>query len=90
LLSGISDEKKFALLKEKISAFEDVQITSSDYETAAEYSNISRRNGIQGSHTDFLICAVAAGNSMSIFTTDQDFHRYREYINLDIHTVREE
>lgn len=90
VLSGMSDEKKFAILKEKLSAFEDLYLSSSHYETAAEFSNRCRKKGIQGSHTDFLICAAAAGNGMSIFTTDQDFYHYRDYIDIHIHTVRKE
>jgi predicted nucleic acid-binding protein len=90
LLSGISDEKKFEVLKEKISAFEDVEIITEDFETAAKFSNTCRKNGIQGSHIDFLICAVAFRNSMSIFTTDKDFERYHEYIDFKLHKIRNE
>ena len=76
LLSGISDEEKFALLKEKLQPFEDLPLTQNDFEKAAEFSNLCRKNGIQGSHIDFLICAVAYNNKLSIFTTDKDFLNY--------------
>ena len=33
-------------------------------------SSTMPRKGIQGSNTDFLICAVAARNEFAIFTTD--------------------
>jgi len=59
ILSGISDRNKFNDIKERMSIFTDYDLQSSDYEFAAECSNECRRNGIQGSHTDFLICAVA-------------------------------
>ena len=73
LLSGISDRKTFNELKEKMGGFNDFPIETIDYELAAEYSNICRRNGIQGSNTDFLICAIAVRNNFEIFTLDDDF-----------------
>lgn len=83
LLSGISDKNKFEQLKEKMRAFEDLEITTEIYELAADFSNTCRRNGIQGSHTDFLICAVANHYGLSIFTLDKDFIMYKKHlINL--------
>ena len=89
LLSGISDNKKFGNLKEKLESFEDMPISREDYEKAAEISNICRKKGIQGSHTDFLICAVALNNDMAIFTTDIDFSNYKKHIKINLHDVRE-
>ena len=68
LLSGISDKNKFYEIKTKMSVFPDYNIQTEEYEFAAECSNECRRNGIQGSHTDFLICAVAIKNDWEIFT----------------------
>jgi predicted nucleic acid-binding protein len=82
LLSGISDENIFNDLKEKLNGFNDFPIETTDYELAAEYSNICRRNGVQGSNTDFLICAVAVRNDFAIFTTDDDFNYYKKYFVL--------
>lgn len=76
LLSGISDESVFLNLKSKLEQFDDLPITTHDYETAAGFYNTCRRNGVQGSHIDFLICSVASSNDLLIFTTDQDFFRY--------------
>ena len=90
LLSGISNEQKFVLLKEKLRSFEDLFINQNDYELAAEISNRCRINGIQGSHTDFLICAVALNNNLSIFTTDKDFSNYERYTDIKLHQIREE
>jgi predicted nucleic acid-binding protein len=42
--------------------------------------NTCRRNGIQGSNTDFLICAVAHRRSYSILTTDNDFQNFQAHI----------
>ncbi|MDR1286647.1 MAG: PIN domain-containing protein [Treponema sp.] len=84
LLSGISDENIFNDLKEKMKGFNDFPIGTIDYELAAEYSNICRRNGIQGSNTDFLICAVAVKNNFEIFTTDDDFSQYKKYLPIKL------
>jgi len=85
LLSGIASEKKFELLKEKMRAFEDLNITTEIYELAAEFSNRCRSNGIQGSHTDFLICAVSAHFDIPIFTLDKDFINYSRFIELKLY-----
>jgi len=90
LLSGISDESKFNNLKEKLLAFEDLPLRQEDYEKAAELSNICRRKGIQGSHIDFLICAAAINNNLSIFTTDKDFENYKRVIRIRLHDIRQE
>ncbi|MGG6264696.1 hypothetical protein ACQ4M3_14865 [Leptolyngbya sp. AN03gr2] len=57
-------------------------MTQNDYETAAEFFNLCRRNGVQGSNTDFLICAVAYRRNDSIFTTDQDFTAFQAYLPI--------
>jgi predicted nucleic acid-binding protein len=80
LLSGISNESVFSVLKEKLAQFDDLPITTEDYETAAQYYNTCRKHGVQGSHIDFLICAVAVNHELSIFTTDQDFTHYAKYL----------
>ena len=88
LLSGISDDRKFSLVKERLQAFEDLSISQSDYEKAAEFFNACRRKGIQGSHIDFLICAVAFNNKLSIFTTDKDFQNYASILEIVLHHIR--
>jgi predicted nucleic acid-binding protein len=88
VLSGISDQNKFELLKERMSVFSDYIIRTSDFEVAAEYSNICRRHGIQGSHTDFLICATSVRNDWEIFTDDGDFLEYRKYLPIKLYGGR--
>jgi len=88
ILSGISDRNKFNDIKEKMSIFSDYDLQSSDYEFAAECSNECRRNGIQGSHADFLICAVAIKNDWEIFTEDNDFYEYEKYIPIKIYNIK--
>lgn len=82
LLSGISDESVFNRLKTKLEQFDDLPIITRDYEMAANFYNICRKKGVQGSHVDFLICAVASNNDLLIFSTDQDFIRYASYLPI--------
>ena len=84
LLSGISDKVCFDKLKQKIQIFEDYIPQTSDYELAAEFSNICRKNGIQGSTTDYLICAVAAKNNWVIFSQDGDFQNYKKLLPVKV------
>lgn len=85
LLSGYSDIRKFEKLKEKLSYFENTPIIDHDYVLAAEFCNKCRQKGIQGSHIDFLICAVANRLDVPVFTTDQDFYQYRNIISLKLY-----
>jgi predicted nucleic acid-binding protein len=81
----ISDDKNIVdNLKEKMNGFNDFPIGTADYELAAEYSNICRKNGIRGSNTDFLICALAVRNNFEIFTTDGDFNQYKKYLPIKL------
>lgn len=85
ILSGYSDLRKFKKIKEKLSYFENTPIQDIDYESAAEFCNQCRKKGIQGSHIDFLICAVAKRIDVPIFTTDMDFPRYQKIISIKLY-----
>lgn len=82
LLSGIRDEAQVRELAVHPAAFQDLPITTEDYVTAARLFNLCRSKGIQGSHTDFLICAVAIHHKLAIFTTDKDFTLYAAHIPI--------
>ncbi|MBW1863139.1 MAG: PIN domain-containing protein [Deltaproteobacteria bacterium] len=84
ILSGYSDLRKFKKLKEKLSFFENTPIQDIDYESAAELCNQCRKKGVQGSHIDFLICAVAKRIDVPIFTTDKDFSHYQKTISIKL------
>ena len=88
VLSGISREEVFTDLKTKLEAFEDLIITTYDYERAAEFNNICRRNGVQGSHTDFLICAIACNHDLLIYTTNDDFTQYAKLLPIHLYRGR--
>lgn len=85
VLSGISDDAKFQKLKKRLEIFEDAPVNQRDYENAAQYSNICRKKGIQGSAVDFLICTVAARDNLPIFTLDKDFDYYAQYLPIKIY-----
>jgi predicted nucleic acid-binding protein len=88
LLSGVGDPIHFARLRAHLSAFHDLQLKEADYELAAEFFNTCRRKGVQGSNTDFLICAVAVRCSLAILTTDGDFHLYSRHLPITLHRVK--
>ena len=48
ILSGIRSKRQFLTLKEYLHAFPDRELTSSDYEHAAELFNKFRSKGVQG------------------------------------------
>jgi len=85
LLSGIKERAQFERLREHLSAFPDVEITSHDYEEAASFFNRCRAKGIHASNTDFLICAVAVRNEFEVFTSDADFTRFAKVIPIVLH-----
>ena len=89
ILSGIRELSRFDALRQRLRAFPDLVINVEEYERAAEFYNVCRRKGVQGSNTDFLICAVAAERDLTIFTTDLDFQQYRTYIPIALHLARE-
>jgi predicted nucleic acid-binding protein len=80
VLSGIRYSEQFIRLRDYLRAFPDLELTTEDYELAAEFFNTRRSNGVQGSNTDFLLCAVAPNRGYSIFTTDKDFENFQLHI----------
>jgi len=85
ILSGYSEFKRYEKLRDKLKYFPNETVLNTDYEAAAEYSNFCRRKGIQGSHIDFLICAVSTRLKMKIYTTDKDFTNYLEFLPIAIY-----
>ena len=85
ILSGIRSESQFIKLRKHLESFPDLPILTEDYITAAQFFNHCRSKGIQGSNTDFLICAVAVKNKFSIYTTDKDFDLFSKYIQIVLH-----
>jgi len=88
VLSGIPDPKKFEVVRKHLAPFDDLPIEQADYEESARYFNGCRKKGVQGSHIDFLICAVAIRHAVPVFTTDKDFLNYSKHLELELYTPR--
>lgn len=87
ILSGVRDQTQFARLEAHLAAFPDIPLLAGDHVIAAKFFNLCRSRGIQGSNTDFLICAVAVRHDMAIFTTDGDFAQFAKYLPIVLHKV---
>jgi predicted nucleic acid-binding protein len=85
ILSGIKDERQFDLLRDALRGFPDEPIRFADYESAAQMFNLCRANGIQGSNTDFLICAVSVRLSAPIYSLDKDFELYHSILPIRLY-----
>ncbi|HEY6557933.1 MAG TPA: PIN domain-containing protein [Polyangiaceae bacterium] len=88
LLSGIKIKAQFESLREHLRSFPDLELESMDYEDAALAFNRCRERGIQGSNTDFLICAAARRRDLTIYATDDDFLHYAKVLRLALHQPR--
>ena len=82
LLSGLRTPAQFEKMDTVLSGFDELFANVDDHRRAAEFYNMCRLNGVQGSAIDFLICAMAERRDLPILTSDADFVRYAE--NLPI------
>ncbi len=87
ILSGVRSERQFEELKEHLQAFPDVPIETDDYVLAATFYNLCRSKDVQGSNTDFLICAVGVRHQLAIFTTDADFNLFSAHLPIVLHQI---
>lgn len=85
LLSGLRTEAAFVQLRDHLRPFADEPLTTADYERAAEHFNTCRAAGVEGSNTDFLICAAAERRRLAILTTDRVFVRFAELLPIALH-----
>lgn len=88
ILSGVRAPEHFRKLRERLRAFEDEVLDASDYEEAAVCFNRCRAKGVQGSNTDFLICAVSLRRRLAILTTDKDFAAFTRLLGVELHEPR--
>ncbi len=88
ILSGIRERPKFELVRDRLRTFPDLEITTEDYEEAASFYNQCRSVGIQGSFTDFVICAVSVRYQLAIFTDDKDFVGYKKILPIRLYDYR--
>jgi predicted nucleic acid-binding protein len=89
ILSGMREEALFERLEKQIAAFPDILLETADHTMAAKCFNTCRAHGIQGSNTDFLICAAAVRRDLAIFTTDRDFPLFAKHLPIVLHRTRE-
>ncbi|MCW5977170.1 MAG: PIN domain-containing protein [Bryobacteraceae bacterium] len=87
LLSGIKSSAQFEKLRRTLRAFPDEPVSFEDHEAAAKASNTCRAGGVAATTVDRLICAVAHGRGMTVFTTDADFDEYARHLPLRLHSV---
>lgn len=87
LLSGLRERAQFERLRRHLRAFPDLALEAADYEEAAACFNRCRQKGLQGSNTDFLLCAIATRRDLALFTTDADFGRFAEVLPLRLHAL---
>ena len=85
LLSGIRTSDALQRLRDHLQPFQDESLETADFERAAEHFNTCRGRGVQGSNTDFLICAVAERRKVPILTTDSDFTRFARILPIALH-----
>lgn len=84
VLSGIKEIEIFEKFSDRLSAFPDRPIPSDAYVLAARLFNLCRGIGIQGSNTDFLICACAIQWNVPILSKDKDYLLYKKHIPIDL------
>tara|TARA_B100001093_G_scaffold515990_1_gene593684 strand:- start:88 stop:483 length:396 start_codon:yes stop_codon:yes gene_type:complete len=84
ILSGIRELERFEKFSKSLEAFSDKQVETSSYILAAKLLNLCRKNGIQGSLTDFIICACSIEWKTAILTKDKDYSLYSKYIPIEL------
>lgn len=85
LLSGICKGQQFVRLAAALRPFPLPAIDVDDYVLAAEFFSLCRSKGVQGSNTDFLLCAYASRREVSIFTLDKDFEGFRKHLPIRLY-----
>lgn len=88
ILSRVKLKEQFRELRNRLRAFEDLGVDTVDYENAAACYNECRGKGIQGSDTDFLLCAVSLRRDLPIFSDDGHFDHYARAIGVKLHRSR--
>jgi predicted nucleic acid-binding protein len=88
ILSGLREDAHFERLAKHLAAFPDLPLEAADHVMAAQFFNTCRSKGVQGSNTDFLLCAVAVRRQLAIYTTDRDFLLFAEHLPITLHETR--
>ena len=89
VLSGVRTEAQFVRLRTFLRSFQDIEVTTEDYESAAQASNRCQAKGITVSVVDALICTVAINRDLTLFTIDNDFKFLASILPVQLHSPRE-
>lgn len=84
ILHGLSDPKRFQVVKEYLDPFPLIDLKREDYIAAAELRNICVAHGVQASTVDFQIAAACIRHDCALLTTDQDFHHISQWCPLQL------
>lgn len=84
ILCSIRDPQFFQRVNEKLSAFPVRSISPEVFVMAAQFFNLCRSKGIQGSNNDFIICAASVLWKCAILSKDKDFTFYRKYLPIEL------
>ncbi len=84
LLSGVKSDKQFNALKDKLAVFNDVQLTTTDYENAAKASNRCTTAGVATGSIDVLICATALDRQWQVFSCDKGFLQFQKVLKFQM------
>jgi predicted nucleic acid-binding protein len=88
VLAGIKHRDQFERLRERLAAFPDLELTTRDFETAAELCNLCITKGVQAAHTDFLIAAAAIIRDYAVLSADKDFENIARIIPVRTYEPR--
>ena len=86
-LSGLRDAKRYEQIRKALRSWIDEPIETSVFELAASFFNLCQSKGIQGSHTDFLICACSVSWDAEILSKDKDYRLYAKHIPIQLFGV---
>lgn len=84
ILSGIRQPSRFVRYAKQLAVLEDGELTTDVFVMAAKFLNLCRKNGVQGSLTDFVICACAVTWKQPILTKDKDYQLYQKYVPIEL------
>jgi hypothetical protein len=87
LLTGIADRHTFESVQAYLHEFDDLPPDTDDYERAALFTNQCLFKGVAATTVDMLICSIAAGRDVPIFTGDRDFERYRQHVPIRLYAA---
>ena len=88
VLGGIRTQSQFERLRSFLRAFQHLEISPADHESAAQASNQCQAKGVTVSVVDALICAVALNRDWAIFTMDNDFKLFTKILSVNLHSPR--